>query len=139
MHGEQRGGSGRTGEADTLPTPTTQYPEQCEVTKTNLEGRDGGDSAMETEMLSIDSAPSRSDADVVLESQPRSPKRPKKLKLERRASRTRNRSASKERTMMTTQQLPIPRVCPFKITRRSQNSHPKHQWCVGDKVTTDTA
>jgi hypothetical protein len=90
------------GEAATLPMHTIQHQTPREVTQMDMEGQGRGESEIETEVMVTNSAPFRSDAEDVNASPPTNPKRPKKLKVERRGSQTRNRSTSKVRTKMTT-------------------------------------
>jgi hypothetical protein len=92
----------RNGGTATLPIHTIQHQTPCEVTQTNIEVRGVRESDMETDVMMKNNTPSLSDVEDVSASPPTSPKSPKEIKVERRGSRTRNRSTIKARPKMTT-------------------------------------
>jgi hypothetical protein len=66
----------------------------------DMEDQGVGARELEVVVSMTEGTPSHSYAESLNASQPTSPKRPKKLKVERRGSRTRNRSRSRLRAML---------------------------------------
>jgi hypothetical protein len=83
-----------------LPVQIPQQQETREVSQTDKENQEEGAGEVELGVSMTERTPSRSYAESLNASQPTSPKRPKKLKVERTASRNRNRGRSRLRAML---------------------------------------
>lgn len=79
-----------------FPVQTAQHQETQEITQTDMVIGE-----VEVRVSMVESAPSHSDTESLNASQPTSRKRPKKLRVERRGCRTRNKSRSGVKAMLT--------------------------------------
>jgi len=80
-------------------TPPRQQPEQKEDIQSDGEKRGNGDQVLEADVWIAGGMPAHTEAEAKTEAQPTRPKRPKKLKVEKRGSPTRDRSRGRVRNM----------------------------------------
>jgi hypothetical protein len=83
-----------------LPIQISQQQETREVSQTDMEDQGGGADEVEVGVSMTERRTSRSYAESLNATQPTSPKRPKKLKMESRGFRNRNRCRSRLRAML---------------------------------------